>query len=52
MVLNEKRKKVLVDPRRLKKGACAPRHGMTLYKGILHINSLENYDNNPSPGIT
>ena len=34
---------------KLEEEACAPEHSMTLKKGIVHSNSLEGYDNNPSP---
>ena len=37
--------------RRLEERAYAPKHRMTLKKGIMHTNSPEDYDYNPSPGI-
>ena len=37
--------------RRLKEETCLPEHNITLKKGRMHTNSLEDYDYNPSPGI-
>ena len=36
--------------RRLKEGPCIPKHSMTIKKGAMHSYSLEDYDNNASPG--
>ena len=37
--------------RNLKEGTCSPDSSITLMQGIMHTNSRENYDYNPSPGI-
>ena len=37
--------------RRLKEGTCGPEHSITLKEDMMHNNSLEDNDYNPSPGI-